>query len=107
MSRGKSIIPEFMAKNPEDTFKLLLPLKLKLDEDKHGNSHFEVVIKNMTKNEVFSYELSPELLFTHFPIEKSFSNGKKNDYYKNKNISEKSFLIDTSILNEDHIKKTT
>lgn len=105
MSRGKSIIPEFMAKNPEDTFKLLLPLKLKLDEDKHGNSHFEVVIKNMTKNEVFSYELSPELLFTHFPIEKSFSNGKKNDYYKNKNISEKSFLIDTSILNEDHIKK--
>lgn len=61
MSRGKSIILEFMAKNPEDTFKLLLPLKLKLDKDKHWNSHFEVVIKNMTKNEVFSYELSPEL----------------------------------------------
>lgn len=39
MARGKSIIPDFMADNPYDTFKLLLLLKLHLDEDKYGNSH--------------------------------------------------------------------
>jgi hypothetical protein len=87
MSKKKSIIPEFMAQNPNDTFKLLLPLKLILDEDKFGNSHFDIIIKNMTKNELFSYKLSPELLFTHFPIERSFANGKKNDFYKNKDIN--------------------
>jgi hypothetical protein len=96
MARGKSIIPDFMAENPYDTFRLLLPLKLHLDEDKFGNSHFKVVIKNMTQNEVFSYDLSPELLFTHFPLEKSFNNGQQNDYYQNKTIFEKDFIIDTT-----------
>ena len=86
MSNHGSIIPEFMAQNQNDTFKLLFPLKLVLDEDRFGNSHFDVVIKNMTKNEVFSYKLSPELLFTHFPIEKSFANGKKNNFYKKEQI---------------------
>jgi hypothetical protein len=105
MANHRSIIPEFMAQNPNDTFKLLLPLKLVLDEDKFGNSHFNVLIKNMSKNELFSYKLSPELLFTHFPIEKSFANGKKNNFYKNKDIEEKSFFIDTSILNETNTKK--
>ncbi len=80
MSNHRSIIPEFMAQNPNDTFKLLLPLKLVLVKDKFGNSHFDVVIKNITKNEVFSYELSPELLFTHFPIEKSFLDLKATDF---------------------------
>ncbi len=70
MANHRSIIPEFMAQNPNDTFKLLLPLKLVLGEDKFRNSHFDVLIKNMSKNELFSYKLSPELLFTHFPIEK-------------------------------------
>lgn len=105
MSNHRSIIPEFMAQNPNDTFKLLLPLKLVLVLDKFGNSHFDVVIKNMTKNEVFSYELSPELLFTHFPIKKSFTNGKRNKLHKNLDIEEKSFFINTSILKEDHTKK--
>ncbi len=105
MSNHRSIIPEFMVQNPNDTFKLLMPLKLVLDEDKFGNSHFDVLIKNMSKNELFSYKLSPELLFTHFPIEKSFANGKKNDFYKNKDIEEKSFFINTSILNETNTKK--
>ena len=35
MSNKSSIIPEFMAKNPDDTFQLLMPLKLK-DEDKYS-----------------------------------------------------------------------
>ena len=105
MSNHRSIIPEFMAQNPNDTFKLLLPLKLVLVLDKFGNSHFDVVIKNMNKNKVFSYELSPELLFTHFPIEKSFENGKKNKLYKNLDIEEKNFFINTSILKEDNTKK--
>jgi hypothetical protein len=105
MSRGKSIIPDFMAENPYDTFRLLLPLRLNLDEDKYGNSHFKVIIKNMTQNKVFAYELSPELLFTHFPVEKSFSNGEPNKYYKNKNIIEQNFLINTQYITQDHSKK--
>ena len=105
MAKKKSIIPEFMVNNSDYTFKLLMPLKLVLDEDKFGNSHFDVLIKNMSKNELFSYKLSPELLFTHFQIEKSFANGKKNNFYKNKNIEEKNFLIDISILNETNTKK--
>lgn len=105
MSRGKSIIPEFMAKNPYDTFRLLLPLKLNLDEDKYGNSHFTVVIKNMTQDEVFSYDLSPELLFTHFPVEKSFSNGQPNKYYKNKNIFEQNLLINTHHITQNNAQK--
>ncbi|XPV68791.1 MAG: hypothetical protein ACNI25_16015 [Halarcobacter sp.] len=57
-----------MSDNPDDTFKFLFPLKLILDEDKFGNSHYDVVVKNMTKSEVFTYQVSPELLFTHFPV---------------------------------------
>lgn len=60
MSQSKYIIPEFIAKNPYDTFRLLLPLKLNLNEDKYSNSHFTIVIKNMTQDEVYSYNLSPE-----------------------------------------------
>ena len=51
MSTRKSIIPEFMKNNPDDTFEFLFPLKIALDEDKYGNSHYEVVVKNITKNE--------------------------------------------------------
>ena len=52
MSTRKSIIPEFMKDNPNDTFQFLFPLKIVLDEDKYGNSHYEVVVKNITKNKV-------------------------------------------------------
>ncbi len=51
MSTRKSIVPEFMKNNPDDTFQFLFPLKIVLDEDKFGNSHYEVVVKNMYKNE--------------------------------------------------------
>lgn len=96
MSRGKSIILEFMAKNPEDTFKLLLSLKLKLDKDKHWNSHFEVVIKIWLKMKYFhmNYLQNYHLKRIEFYVRKL-----------SKDISEKSFLIDTSILKEDHIKR--
>lgn len=40
MSKGKSTIPDFMSNNPNDTFKFLFPLKLILDENKFGNSHY-------------------------------------------------------------------
>ena len=62
MSTRKSIIPEFMKNNPDDTFQFLFPLKIVLDEDKYGNSHYEVVVKNITQNEVFKYPVSPEFL---------------------------------------------
>lgn len=103
MSNKSSIIPEFMAKNPDDTFQLLMPLKLKLDEDKYGNSHYEVVVKNITNPEVFSYLISPELLFTHFQLGKSYKNGKETKKNQNKSIFKKSFSIDTSLI--DNSKK--
>ena len=58
MSTRKSIIPKFMKDNPNDTFKFLFPLKIVLDEDKYGNSHYEVVVKNMSKNQIFTYRVS-------------------------------------------------
>lgn len=98
MPKSKSIIPEFMSKNPDDTFRFLFPLKLILDEDKFGNSHYEVVIRNESTEEVFSEQISPELLFTHFPLCHSFKNGEKVDTYQNKNIYEESFIIDSSLI---------
>lgn len=105
MSKGKSIIPDFMSNNPHDTFKFLFPLKLILDEDKFGNSHYKVVIKNMTQNEVFTHQVSPELLFTHFPLYKSFKNGEKTEYYPSKEILEKVFTINSSLINNSVEKK--
>lgn len=101
MSNKSSIIPEFMAKNPHDTFKLLFPTKLVLDEDKFGDSHYDVVVKNITKNEVFKEKLSPELLFTHFPLEKPFINGKKSTINPSNKILKKNFTINSNLINED------
>ena len=103
MSTRKSIIPEFMKNNPDDTFQFLFPLKIALDEDKYGNSHYEVVVKNITKNEVFKYPVSPELFFTHYQFLEYYQNGKKID--RKNNIEEKSFIIDSNFINENNLKK--
>ena len=105
MATKKSIIPEFMKDNPDDTFQFLFPLKIVLDEDKFGNSHYEVVVKNMSKNQIFTYRVSPELLFTHYPLCKSFKNGEKTEKYLNKDILDKSFSINTKLVNEFNSKK--
>lgn len=105
MAKKKSIIPEFMVNNPDDTFQFLFPLQIVLDEDKFGNSHYEVVVKNMSKNEIFTYQVSPELLFTHYPLCKSFKNGEKTEKYLNKDIIDKSFTINTKLVNEFNSKK--
>lgn len=105
MVKKKSIIPEFMVNNPEDTFQFLFPLKIVLDEDKFGNSHYEVVVKNISKNEIFTYQVSPELLFTHYPLYKSFKNGEKTEKYLNKDILDESFTINTKFVNELNSKK--
>ncbi|MCG3695476.1 hypothetical protein [Aliarcobacter butzleri] len=105
MAKKKSIIPEFMVNNPDDTFQFLFPLQIVLDEDKFGNSHYEVVVKNMSKNEIFTYQVSPELLFTHYPLCKSFKNGEKTEKYLNKDIIDKSFTINTKLVNEFSSKK--
>ncbi|MGJ0338733.1 hypothetical protein [Aliarcobacter cryaerophilus] len=105
MAKKKSIIPEFMVNNPDDTFQFLFPLQIVLDEDKFGNSHYEVVVKNMSKNEIFTYQVSPELLFTHYPLCKSFKNGEKTEKYLNKDIVDKSFKINTKFINKNNEKK--
>ncbi len=47
MEKSKNIIPEFMKNNPDDIFKLLLPLKLKLDFENYANNKFEVIVKKV------------------------------------------------------------
>ena len=103
MATRKSIIPEFMKNNPDDTFQFLFPLKIVLDEDKYGNSHYEVVVKNITKKEVFKYPVSPELFFTHYQFLEYYQNGKKID--RKNSIEEKSFMIDSNFINENNLKK--
>ena len=103
MATRKSIIPEFMKNNPDDTFQFLFPLKIALDEDKYGNSHYEVVVKNITKKEVFKYPVSPELFFTHYQFLEYYQNGKKID--RKNSIEEKSFMIDSKSINENNLKK--
>ncbi|MGJ0309998.1 hypothetical protein [Aliarcobacter cryaerophilus] len=103
MSTRKSIIPEFMKDNPDDTFQFLFPLKIVLDEDKYGNSHYEVVVKNITQNEVFKYQVSLELFFTHYQFLENYKNGKKVD--RKNNIEEKIFIIDSNFINENNLKK--
>ena len=105
MATRKSIIPEFMKNNPNDTFQFLFPLKIVLDEDKYGNSHYEVVVKNITKKELFKYRVSPELLFSHYQFLEYYKNGKKVDTYKNEFFEEKSFKIDTKFINRNNEKK--
>ena len=73
-----------------------------LDKDKYGNSHYEVVVKNITKDEVFKYPVSPELFFTHYQLLEHYQNGKKID--KKQNVQENSFIIDSRFINENNSK---
>mgnify|MGYP003415941819 FL=1 len=50
MANKKSIIPEFMKDNPDDIYQFLFPLKIVLNEDQFGNSHYEVVVENINTN---------------------------------------------------------
>ena len=50
MANKKSIIPEFMKDNLDDIYQFLFPLKIVLDEDQFGNSHYEVVVENINTN---------------------------------------------------------
>ena len=97
MGRQRRIIPEFMANNRDDTFRIILPLKLKLDFDNYGNSHFNVIVKNETTGEHSLQEMSPELLFTHYSTEKYFINGKENTRRYTKEVYEDTFFIDSNV----------
>ena len=105
MVKKKSIIPEFMKDNPDDIFQFLFPLKIVLDEDRFGNSHYEVVVENISKKQLFKYSVSPELLFSHYQFLEYYKNGKKVDKYKNESVEEKSFIIDTKFINKNNEKK--
>lgn len=105
MSTKKNIIPEFMKDNPDDIFQFLFPLKIVLDEDKFSNSHYEVVVENISKKQLFKYNVSPELLFSHYQFLEYYKNGKKVDKYKNELVEEKSFIIDTKFINRNNEKK--
>jgi len=98
MKKPKSIIPEFMIKNPDDIFMFLMPLRLKLDYEDYGNSHFSVAVKNLTKNEFFTTELSPELFFTKFRFHQPYKRGKQYKQINNiLKLSKKKFRINTQL----------
>ncbi len=97
--KPNKIIPLFMAKNPDDVFKIVLPFKLKLCFNNYANSKFRFIVENCSKKYFFTYSMSPELLFTHFPVQNYFSNGNKLKDAIDDNIQELSFDIDTSETN--------
>lgn len=84
-------------------FNSYCPLRIALDEESFGNSYYEVIVKNVTKKEIFKYEVSPELLFTHYQLLEYYKNGKKVDekYYP----EEKSFIIDSKYINENNLRR--
>ena len=101
MSSSSRIVPEFMSNNKDDTFRIIMPIKLKIDHDNYANSHFSTLIRNETTKEDFITELSPELFFTHYSVQKYFKNGNLDKQYKNKDITElKDITIDTNISTE-------
>ena len=55
MTKPKSIIPEFMTKNKDDTFMFLMPFRLKIDYENYGNSLFKVAVKNITKKRILIF----------------------------------------------------
>ena len=101
MKKPKSIIPEFMIQNPDDIFMFLMPLNLKLDYENYANSHFTVAVKNLTKSEFFTTELSPELFFTKFRFHQAYKKGKQFRQYKRPNndikLQKKQFRINTEL----------
>jgi len=63
----------------------LMPLNLKLDYENYANSHFTVTVKNLTKSEFFTTELSPKLFFTKFRFHQAYKKGKQFRQYKRPN----------------------
>ena len=105
MKKPKSIIPEFMTKNKDDTFMFLMPLRLKIDYEDYGNSMYKVAVKNLTKNEFFYTYLSPEIFFTKFHFHRPYKNGRQEKNYKsNLNISKKHIYIDPNKITNRDIK---
>lgn len=107
MTKPKSIIPEFMIQNPDDIFMFLMPLNLKLDYENYANSHFTIAVKNLTKSEFFTTELSPELFFTKFRFHQAYKKGKQFRQYKRPNNdiklrTKKQFRINTKLPKEKY-----
>ena len=56
MSTRKSIIPEFMKNNPDDTFEFLFPLKIALDEATIKNSIYTIKFEFGHNTKIFKYK---------------------------------------------------
>ena len=97
--KSNKIIPVFMAKHPTDIFKIILPFGIKICFDNYANSKFKFIVKNCSQNYFFTYSISPELFFTHFPVQNYFSNGNRLKDIAGNNIQELSFDINTSETN--------
>jgi hypothetical protein len=92
----KRIVPDFMRNNPDDTFVFLMPLDLQLNQENYGNSSFNVLTKNLTTDEEFIAQMTPEIFFTHFQFFVFYENGSS---VKTNSLKEGSFNISTSFQN--------
>ena len=93
-----------MKNNPEDTFHFLSPTKLVLGDDNYINSYFNVIIYNITKNLTIEKKVSPELLYTYYPLGECYKNGKKVNHSLIK--KEKLLLkLDSSKINDSDSSK--
>ncbi len=99
MAKPKRIIPDFMLQNPNDSFVFLMPVALNPDLNEDiGNSYFDVLVKNLTRNEFFKTYVSPEAFFTHFKFHQVYTGGKVDKKFKTKpQVSEHSYFIDTRL----------
>ena len=46
MSNSSKIIPEFMSNNPDNIFRVIMPLNLQIDYENYANSHFNVLVRD-------------------------------------------------------------
>lgn len=84
MGKPKSIILEFMVNNPNDTFVFLMPLYLKPDTEKIANSHFAILVKNLSTNQYHTTTTSPELFFSRFKFSRPYKAGKLDRKFRTK-----------------------
>lgn len=106
MGKTKRIIPHFMMDEPNDSFMFLMPINLKPDlKENIGNSCFNVVVKNITKNSLFHVPMSPEIFFTHYKFHQAYKAGKLEKQHKSKKntfIEENDYPIEPQLAKDSY-----
>lgn len=97
MARSKEVLLSFMADSPNDFFRILLPLSIKLHDTDPSKHQFKVLIQKPKEKTFFTHTTSPEVYFTHYKFQQTYKGAQCSKYYKKIDISKKIITIDTSI----------